>query len=301
MFKIGMDERRLLYFQETVQAGSMRAASDSLGVAPSSISRQIALLEAQVGLPLIESGRRNIKLTQAGQLVLDYIKEKRSQDEVFRSRLEDLHGLKTGEVHIAMGEGFINLVLGAALHDFIQHHPKVHISVMVANSNEIIRRVVEDEVHVGMVIDVPHEPKISIRFSSKLALMAVVVTDHPLAKRATVKLRDLLPYPIGLLDQSFRIRKAITAAEKQEGVFLSAAMTTNSLFLLRRFVASGLGVTILPSNVVLRELQEKLFRLLPIEGSSLDHLNAHIITRAGRQLPPVVLKLLSKIESARPI
>ena len=64
---MALTDAKLRYLAETASLGSMRAASEKLDVAVSSISRQIAQLEADIGLPLIERGRRSIKLTEAGE------------------------------------------------------------------------------------------------------------------------------------------------------------------------------------------------------------------------------------------
>jgi len=293
-----IDEKRLLYFHETVAAGTMRAASDKLGLAPSSVSRQIALLEQAVGLPLIERGRRRIRLTEAGQLVLDYFRERRAHDEVFHSRLEDLHGLKKGIITIAMGEGFISHRMSTVLSRFSRDFPGIQVTASIAHSNEIVRQVIEDEAHFGMVIQAPHEPKLTVRWSSALELKAIIPAGHDLAKRASVRLAELTAFPLGLVDTGFRIRQAIEEAEARENVFLSPVLSTNSLFLLRRFVASGGGITIMPETVFRREVEEGTVDTIAIENDALVRPMAHIITRAGRQLPTAALKLLGRLQKA---
>ena len=293
-----IDEKRLLYFHETVTAGTMRAASDKLGLAPSSVSRQIALLEQAVGLPLIERGRRKIKLTEAGRLVLDYFRERRAHDEVFHSRLEDLHGLRKGVITIAMGEGFISHRMSNVLSRFSHDFSGIHVTASIAHSNEIVRQVVEDEAHFGMIIQAPHEPKLSLRWSSALELKAIVPLGHELVEREPVTLNDLKLYPLGLVEAGFRIRQAIEEAEAHENVFLSPVLSTNSLFLLRRFVASGGGITIMPESVFRRELEEGTVHTIAIKNDALVQPMAHIITRTGRQLPTAALRLLGRLQKA---
>src|SRR5882724_12218142 len=62
----------LQYLYEAARLGSMRAAADLLAVAASSISRQIAQLEGEVGTALIERGARRLRLTEAGRLLIEY-------------------------------------------------------------------------------------------------------------------------------------------------------------------------------------------------------------------------------------
>ncbi|MBW8077744.1 MAG: LysR family transcriptional regulator, partial [Gallionella sp.] len=65
-----LSDAKLRYLAEAAALGSMHAASEKLDVAVSSISRQIAQLESELGLPLIERGRRALKLTQAGEMAV---------------------------------------------------------------------------------------------------------------------------------------------------------------------------------------------------------------------------------------
>lgn len=102
-----MQDLNLRYLYEAAKLGSMRAAADNLGVAVSSVSRQISQLEADVGMALIEHGRRNIKLTDTGMLLIEHYSEQLRLNEAFDAKLSDLKGLRTGRIHLAVGEGFI--------------------------------------------------------------------------------------------------------------------------------------------------------------------------------------------------
>ncbi|MBK5911733.1 hypothetical protein CCR85_09570 [Rhodothalassium salexigens] len=296
-----VDQKRLLYFHEAVTAGTMRAASEKLNLAPSSISRQIALLEREVGLPLIEKGRRQILPTEAGGLLLDYFRECRAHDEVFASRLEDLHGLREGTIAIAMGEGFISHRMNTTLATFNRDYPGLKVKATIANSNEIVRQVTEDEAHFGLVVQAPHEPRLQVRWSNALEITAIVGAGHDLAGAERVSLRQLQDYPIGLVDGAFRIRQVISAAEARDEIFLSPVLTTNSLYMLRRFVTAGAGITILPQTVFSREIAAGEVHAVPLDNDALVRPTAHIITRAGRQLPAGAHRLLEMIKRSTPL
>src|SRR3546814_280979 len=100
-----MWDNALHYFYEAASLGSMRLASDKIGVAVSSISRQIAQLEAEMGIALIERGRRSIRLTEAGKLAYDYHKNQLADREALMNQLQELREVKTGRIDLAVGEG----------------------------------------------------------------------------------------------------------------------------------------------------------------------------------------------------
>src|ERR1700680_2119286 len=84
--QINMQDLNLRYLYEAAKLGSMRAAADNLGVAVSSVSRQISQLEADMGIGLIEHGRRTIKLTEAGLLLIEHYSEQLRVNEAFDAR-----------------------------------------------------------------------------------------------------------------------------------------------------------------------------------------------------------------------
>ncbi len=154
-----MHELNLQYLYEAARLGSMRAAADLLAVAASSISRQIAQLEGEVGTALIERGARRLRLTEAGRLLIEYHEAQLTQREIFEARLSDLKGLRTGRISLAVGEGFVGTPLSTLINGFVCKNPGLQLDVhILASSREVARLVVEDEAHLGLAFDASQPP-----------------------------------------------------------------------------------------------------------------------------------------------
>lgn len=289
---------RIHYFYMTHKAGSMRAASDLLNVAPSSISRQISQLEEEVGLPLIERGRRSIKLTEAGEAVIDYYREELALEETFRENLESLRGLKRGHIRIAMGEGFVSNSLADVIADFIVTHPGIRISVDVAATNDLVRMVSEDEVHFGLTFEAPADPRLSRRLSLEAPMRLLVAPGHALATRPRVTLKDVTDQVLALPGGGFRIRQVLQQAETRDSVHLTPSFTSNSLALLKDFARSGKGATILPQVAAISELSDGSLISVPIESRVLSETTINVMTRRGRQLPSAIIAFMNVISSS---
>jgi DNA-binding transcriptional LysR family regulator len=151
-------EIRLRYLYEAARLGTMRAASEELNVATSSISRQIAALEKDLGMRLIEGGRRKIKLTEAGDAAFEYYREMRAQEEVFLSRVEELRSIRTGTINLAVGEAFISDDFSEVLQAFMRRFPGIIVRVKMSGSNNAVELVRDDEAHFGLIFDVPRDP-----------------------------------------------------------------------------------------------------------------------------------------------
>ena len=219
-----MQDLNLRYLYEAAKLGSMRAAADNLGVAVSSVSRQISQLEADMGVGLIEHGRRNIKLTETGLLLIEHYSEQLRVNEAFDAKLSDIKGLRTGRIHLAIGEGFIGQPLSNLLVGFNAKHPGLFINVhMSASSNEVVRLVAEDDAHLGLVFQSSDDPRIRVLASVRQPLCAIMNVEHPLAGHKLLKLADLKSYPpvlAGVLVQDSAVvadrrvqRRGVAAAE----------------------------------------------------------------------------------------
>lgn len=293
-------DNRLRSLAEAVRGGTMRAASENLNVAPSSISRQIAQLEEELGVTLIERNRTPLKLTEAGELALRYYREFTTQQEAFISQVGDLKRLKGGTVKLAVGEALIGDPLQSVLEQFMSEYPEIRIFVRTAGTADVVSLVLDDEAHMGMVFQPEPDAKIRVRASSDQPLKAIVKPTHPLARRASVKLADLADERLAMPEVTFRIRQVMRIAESQEHVFLRPVMVSNSLMVLKEFVLSGAGIAILPGIAAHSEVANGTLYALPIDHPSLMHTSASVITRLGRQLPVGAVRLLQKIEATMP-
>jgi DNA-binding transcriptional LysR family regulator len=290
-------DAKLRYLVEAAALGSMRAAGDKLEVAVSSISRQIANLEDELGLLLIERGRRSIKLTEAGELALQYYRESVAHREALDSSFQALRGLRGGKVQLAIGEGFVSAI-SSLLQKFVTKNAGVLLSVSTASTSDVIRYVVDDEAHIGLVFHSPADPRLSVRCSIPQPIKLIVHPDNLLAKASSVTLKQLAEQRLCMPESGFRIRHIVSMAEMQERVSLSPRITTNSLLLLREMVKSGEYVTLLPELAAISELKSRELVSIPVESAALQSTAVNVVCRLGRALPVAPAALLPLLESA---
>ena len=291
-----MQDLNLRYLYEAAKLGSMRAAADSLGVAVSSVSRQISQLEADVGIALIEHGRRNIKLTETGHLLIEHYADQLRLNEAFEAKLSDVKGLRTGRIQLAIGEGFIGEPLAGMLVSFNAKHPGLFINLHTsASSNEVVRLVSADDAHLGLVFQSSDDPRIRVLASVRQPLCAVMKADHPLAGRKLLKLGDLKEHRLCLPESSFKTRQLLQTAEAEERVSLQASITANSITLLKSLLKAGEFFTVLPILAVREEVDTGQFAAVPIDSAALQEASVQLISRLGRRLPPAPLRMIAAL------
>jgi DNA-binding transcriptional LysR family regulator len=228
--------------------------------------------------------------------LVEHYSEQLRLNEAFEARLSDIKGLRTGRIHLAIGEGFIGEPLSSLLVRFNARHPGLFINVhMSASSNEVVRLVAEDDAHLGLVFQSSDDPRIRVLASVRQPLCAIMKSGHPLASHKLLKLADLKAYRLCLPESSFRTRQLLQTAESEERVSLQPIVTSNSITLLKSLLESGEFFTLLPVLAVGKEVENGQFAAVPIDSTALKDAAVHLISRLGRRLPPAPLRMLTAL------
>lgn len=296
MIDVGVNAVRLRYLHAVAATGSMRAASDRLRVSPSSVSRQISKLESELGLLMLEKGRRKVVLTEAGELAVRFYRQQQSDEEAFLSEIAEMRGLRHGTVTLAVGEGFVGEPFSNLLHAFIDQYPGIRVKINLGATSQVLRMVAEDEVHAGLALEAPADPMIRVRKTVPQPIRAVMAPGNPLSRARSLTLANLTDCRLALPQRDFRIRQLIAEAEQEDGVFLTPVITSNSLLVLKNFARSTDGITLMPDLALTAELETGLLHSVPIDSQALARCRVQLILRARRQLPASAMRVLRFLE-----
>jgi DNA-binding transcriptional LysR family regulator len=283
---------RLKYLYESARLGTMRAASEYLNMAPSSISRQIALLEKELGIDLVEKSRHNVQLTVAGQLVMQYYKDRLSQREALVSSLDEVRGRRAGNIAIAVGQGLVRMPLVRSISQFVKKFPGIGLTIRNASTRDVASLVRNDEAHFGVTLDSPHDPRIRTRMVIHQPLCLILYPGHPLAKQKSIAIRDLKDHDLILPEEGFRVRQILSQVERERGLFLKPILTASSIQMLSDCVLAQVGITIIPDACVSDQLEAGRLISVPIAEQQLRDSKVHIVVRIGRKLPDVVTQFM---------
>lgn len=289
-------DERLRYLYESARLGSMRAASEFLNMAPSSISRQIAGMEKELGIELIERSRHTVQLTAAGQLAVQYYRDRLSQREALTSSIDDLRGHRQGHIVVAVGQGLVRMPLVRSLSEFVEKFPGIALTIKNASTRDVASFVRNDDAHFGITLDSPHDPRIRTRMVIPQPLCLILYPKHPLARQKSVAIRDLQDERLILPEDGFRVRQILGQVERERGIFLKSILTASSIQMLADCVLAQIGITIIPDACVLDHLESRQLISVPITDQQLRDSKVHVVTRVGRQLPGSVIRLIDILE-----
>ena len=289
--------QRLVYFQVTVEAGSIRRAAARLNIAPSAVSRQIGLLEEAMAASLIERTRDGVQPTRVGEMLLDYILQREKLDQHLGERLDAYQRLETGEIRLIIGEGFVGDIINSPLRAFRKQYPGITLKVDTGSMQSIIDSVIEDEADIGLMYHERVHPQLRFWHSSPQPLVAIMSPEHPLASEAhALTLEEVAQHPMALWGPSHGVRQLMDDGFREAGGRPHMVVQTNSMEVLKQAARSELCITLLPAFAAARELQEGVLIARDVECASFRQARAHIITRVGRRMPRASLQLLRHLE-----
>ncbi|MDP9902999.1 LysR family transcriptional regulator [Variovorax ginsengisoli] len=291
-----LEFRRVRYLYEAVVRGSVRAAADTLDMNPSVVSRQIAKLEEELAIPLIERHGRGVKATEAGEMLVEYFRQQSAYQDDVLTKVQELRGMARGHIDLVLGEGFVSDLMAEPMKEFWRRYPGLTVTMHLAGTNEVMRLVAEDAAHIGMVYNPPVASGIRSRAAIRQPMCVVTRPGHPLTElKRQPLLRQVGAYPVALMHGSFGTRQVIELAEQMERVRLAPKLTTDSISVIKHFVRSDLGVSLLPAFAVSQEIDDGELVAIPVDQALLGAAEAHIVTRLGRQLSIASNQLLLQL------
>jgi DNA-binding transcriptional LysR family regulator len=228
--------RFLRYFDEVVRAGSIRKAADSLNVTASAVNRRIMDLEEELETPLFERKPRGVRLTAAGELFVRYIREQAGDVERLKSQIEDLKGMRRGTVRIACSQALALDFLPREIAAYRAKFPAVEFEVKVFDHEHAMASLAAYDVDLVLVFRPPFLPSFQPLMSLQQRLVALMRSDHPLAARTKIRLRDCAAYPVALAERSIGGRQLLEEALTRTNQRFRIAAESNSFEFLRGLV-----------------------------------------------------------------
>jgi LysR family transcriptional regulator, transcription activator of glutamate synthase operon len=286
-----MELRQLRYLVALAEERNFTRAAEHEHVAQPALSQQIRRLEEEVGLALVERTTRRASLTDAGELLVVRARRVLAELEAADTELQGLRGLTTGHVTIGAMHtmGPIDLSLVLAL--FNQLHPDVELTVREQSSEELAQMLRVDELDLAFlsVTERIESHGLGLQQLVSEELVVLLPLDHRLARRRQVRMAELARERFISYRQGARLRELLEGAGRHAGFEPRVTLESNESQRIRRLVARGLGVAILPRSDVEGHEHEVVMAFLTDPVLSRD---ITLAWREGRRHAPAATEFL---------
>jgi len=263
-----MDFEQLKTFLQVSSLKSFSRAAVKLGVTQPAISAQIRSLENEAGARLFERDGGKVTFTAAGRLFEPFAEHCLQCHSHIAAAISDLHRSPRGEISVSASEAASLYVLPAAFTEFKKQYTRVNLIVVRAERTRSLEAVVNREVDFGIVSLPVDDPRLQCQSIYKDDVALVVSRAHPLVMRETVKLAEMIQYPLILL-KGGRQREQIDNFFRSQDVSPRIAMEIDSSELLKRMIAAGHGMGFLPLTNICEDERNGLLKGIKVEGMRL--------------------------------
>jgi DNA-binding transcriptional LysR family regulator len=295
-----LQETSLRYFLEVARSGSLTEAAARLNVSVSAISRQVATLEALLGVLLFERRPRGMVPSAAGELLAAHALRGALEAERVLSDIQALEGPLRGRVRIACSSGFANEFLPRAIAAFRVQYPGVQFLLHAAGPVQVTDAVLLGDADIGLTYSRAAVRGIRVEHRQAAGVFAIMRPDHALAKSRTVTLAQMHPFPMALSSADNTVRQLFDVACSNRGLVFEPVLVTNRFEALANFVLHGGGLAIAGEITVRDRLRRGELHAAEIRERGMPGRSVELQTLADRTLPEVVRAFLDFLRAQLP-
>jgi DNA-binding transcriptional LysR family regulator len=263
-YQFPFELRHLVYFREVARQLHFRRAAEALAVAQPALSRQIAQFEKALGTPLFVRSSRRVDLTPAGRVLAEQVEPLLRALGGLPGQLRAAAEGQTGQVRVAFTGLAMATVLPGILREFHRKHPGIRLELNESPTSAQLAALQAGDIACGFFHPDAPTPALHTQLLLHERNGVLLPADHPLAPRATLRLRDLAETPLVLFPRANnpgfydRVLAAFAGAGVSPRIAEEVWPRANGIGLVR----AGVGATFMPPSEARQLPPEVVFRKL---------------------------------------
>lgn len=278
-----MDFDHLITFLEIAKQGSFSRAGQKLYRSQPAVSAQIRQLEQEYGQKLFDRVGKSVRLTVAGETLLEYANRLLTLRNESLRAVADQATTPRGTLAVGANEATCLYVLPDIFAEYSRRYPSVQISIYRNFSHKVLEKVEDGTVDVGIVTMPVKSPSLKVHSIFRDRLMLMVAPSNPLASYKAVTTADIAEQPLIFPKTGFT-RQVLDKQFRPYRAHLRVVMELASVGMIKKFVAAGLGVTLISESFVQDEVKAGQVKLIPVSDMEVWR-ELGIVYRRDRTLP----------------
>jgi DNA-binding transcriptional LysR family regulator len=294
-----MDLRQLEILRTIAETGSFTAAGKKLHVSQSAVSRQILLLEEELGEPLFLRVGRHVRMTPAAESLVQLGQRVFQDVRETLGTITDRTRTLRGTLRLAGGMTVCLYMFPPLLKHLRRVHPQLDVRLTVATAMRSVEEIRAGRVDAGLLTLPVEESDLVTLPVLREELLLLTMPTHRLAKKKRILPADLSGEPFILFEAGSATRRVIDTFFMTEKVEPNVVMDTENVEIIKAMVRAGLGIGIVPYQAIAREVRAgQQFFCARIEGHELIRETGWVYARANR-VPRMIGELLTAFEEVR--
>jgi DNA-binding transcriptional LysR family regulator len=245
-----MELRQLRYLVALADELNFTRAAARAHVAQPALSQQIRRLEDELGMRLVERTTRQVRLTEAGATLVSRGRRIMAEVDAARADIDAIRGILTGHVRVGTMHTMGPVDVSHALAIFHERHPAIELTVREESSKELAEMLRDDELDLAFlsVTEEIESHGLGLQPLVSEELMVVLPPDHRLRRRQRLRMAELEDEEFISFREGARLRELLIEAAASAGFEPQIKLESNESERIRRLVARGMGVAVLPRS-----------------------------------------------------
>lgn len=265
-----MDIKNLLTFIHVAELNSFTKAAEKLGYSQSTVSFQIKQLETELNSQLFERINHTIALTEKGREVLKYAHRISKLTQELEADMQDEKTVK-GHIRLAMADSLCNSLLSEDFSAFREQYPGITLKIFAAGTEEMFRLMNHNEADAILTLDHHfYDAEYVIVREEKAAAHFVADPKHPLCRRTSISVEELVHYPFLLTEKGMSYRRMMDEKLAEMSLEIRPVLEIGSTDLICSLVEQGVGISFLPDYVTEKKVREGKLAYLHVEHFEIE-------------------------------
>ena len=290
-----IDFRHLETFCRVADLKSFSKAADDLFLTQPTVSGHILSIEKSLSLRLFDRTSREVRLTKAGEVFLEYAsKILSSRKDLLNALSEFSQGIR-GELSLGASTIPGEYLLPKLMGDFKKEYPRFIISLKIADTKEIVQYVLQDSVEFGIIGAKLNHPSLHYERYEEDEIIVVAPPDHPLTRKKRVKVEELLKEPWIIREEGSGTQMAVEKTLRKKGRSLkqfNVVMEMGSSSSVKEGVKAKLGLAFLSKRATEEEVRYGFLSRIGLEGIEPISRQIYIVSHRGRTFSPIGMGFL---------
>ncbi|APW40017.1 LysR family transcriptional regulator [Rhodoferax koreense] len=260
-----MDLTRLHYFVAVVEGGSFSRGAAALHMSQPALSRQVLLLEQEVGQALLVRTGRGAEPTEAGLALLAHARGIFELADRARADMFERQASPRGRVIVGLPPRVAHVLTADLVERFRAEYPDAIISMVEGLSIRLREWVVAGKLDMAILFDPPHSPQIEEETLAREPL--VLIGPAPLPRR--VRLADVAALPLVMPSGPNALRQLLERETRPRGLPLQVVAEVDSVQTVLSLVARGVSHTVLPQSALRLWTYDQPLHMAPIQSPAI--------------------------------